>query len=613
MIKMTIDLSQKDIDSLELLTQGGEAKIYKYKSKYLLKIFSPKVDISKKEKKVKAFIKMNLPDNVMAPLEIVKVNGEFAGYMMRYVKNGEILRTLTNVSYLKKEKLTNNNLVHIMIKLGQDIETLHKLGIILGDVSSYNFMLKDNEVYFIDTDSWGIEGDVSPDAYTNEFLPTYSYNSNGTIKFSQKADMYGFAILTFNILTRIHPFNGMHPVFKTIDVRTRMDKKLSVLGNHNIIIPKMIPSWDWMIPDLKQAFLDIFENDKEVDIVDKLKLQIEHVAYCTKHRVFYNSKLLMCPQCFKETNNIGLIGMKEVEPEDEIDRISVELYQLDCKALLSRNWYISRKGKVVNILTDATMDILNTTKRIYISPNEEYIAVGVNLSDIALYAIDGSSLKFLFNVSVNKFNPSFILLNDSCVYVDHRRHVKKVSLADKDVVTEIGKIDDFNLHIIGTKANGEVIVIRAKDFKGKHSTVPRNGIVPSTRFMLDRENINMEHLSNCIFKLDNVTGKALIIYRYNDTKCRTVVIDDKIVYDSKEIEYNLDDLSLIGFNNDTIYMPAENKILAFSYAENKLTSLPCNVVKSYSKLEFNAEYISVINQKDVFNIYLKKKEISGVE
>ena len=79
-----------------------------------------------------------------------------------------------------------------------------------------------HQIHLIDTDSWGING-LAPDAYTETFTPPEAYNAKKGMRLTEETDNFGFRVLAFNVLTRIHPFGGnykktpnMNPVFMRV-------------------------------------------------------------------------------------------------------------------------------------------------------------------------------------------------------------------------------------------------------------------------------------------------------------------------------------------------------------------------------------------------------------
>lgn len=204
--------SRSRIESLNKLAEGGEATIYEYDSKRVIKIFKPNVDLARKEQKVNYFIsiKGQFPQNVIGPEEVVTVKGKFVGYAMRKLVDAEDLHMLTKPKYLTAARLSNQDVLQIITDLGLHLGKLHSTGVIVGDISDYNFQMNGKCDYFIDVDSWGFEGKYTPDAYTELFTCPDSYAANGSITFSKENENYNFAVLAFNMLTRIHPFGGTY-------------------------------------------------------------------------------------------------------------------------------------------------------------------------------------------------------------------------------------------------------------------------------------------------------------------------------------------------------------------------------------------------------------------
>ena len=124
--------------------------------------------------------------------------------------------------FLTRANLTNRDVLQIVTNLGTDLGKLHAAGIIIGDISDYNFQISGKNEYLIDVDSWGIKGKYAPDAYTEFFTCSDSYNSDGTIKFSIENEDYNFAILAFYMLARIHPFGGTYLPDKNMSQIKRM-------------------------------------------------------------------------------------------------------------------------------------------------------------------------------------------------------------------------------------------------------------------------------------------------------------------------------------------------------------------------------------------------------
>ena len=279
--------SRREIERLNKLAEGGEAAIYDYSLDDVIKLFHQKVNLSVKEQKVKFFISVHnqLPPNVIAPEEEVTIRNQLVGYVMKKLVGAEDLHMLVKPKYLASMHLSNKDVLEIMTQFGIDLSKLHKKGILVGDISDYNFQIIGKKNYFIDVDSYGVSGKFLPDAYTEMFTCPDSYRCDNTVEFSLENENYNFAVLTFYVLTRIHPFGGTYLPEKKMSILERMKKKISVIGKYgkDIKIPKIVGSWKWMSPQLQDDFLQIFENGKKIDITPDLEDCLNNLEYCKVH------------------------------------------------------------------------------------------------------------------------------------------------------------------------------------------------------------------------------------------------------------------------------------------------------------------------------------------
>lgn len=353
-----MNLTSSYLKNFKCIGKGAESRVYQYDDQFLLKIFLPSVEIKSKEEKVKLLMELPLPSNVVKPEELVYVDGEFAGYKMKFISDADSLHEVQKPLFRKRNNLSERDLLFICLRLGQTIKDLHSLGIVLGDIRSYNFLLKKNEVYLIDIDSWGFadKSNLLPDAYTIDTIPSYCFDKEGKVTFSPVADLYGFAIVAFNILASIHPFDGYYPDNPKMNVTDRMKQGISVLGDHNIRIPASIPLWNWLSIDLRKAFIDVFEkNDKTVDIIKAIKKECDSFVYCEKHKVYYNGNE-GCRYCLAE--NSGIYSTQETLKCESSIFLSVGLegdsplvaYYQDSIAVVLPNAYIDNNN-ILNIVS----------------------------------------------------------------------------------------------------------------------------------------------------------------------------------------------------------------------------------------------------------------------
>ena len=158
----------KNIKLYEAISSGGEGTIYATNFvDGVAKIYKQgKIDKAK-YKKIELMISKNLKcEGVCFPIaSLFNKKGEFVGYLMKKAK-GEILQKclLTPQLLIKYfpdwKKL---DVVKLSLTILKKIKYLHDRNIILGDINPNNILVvSPEEVYFVDTDSYQIEGYPCP-------------------------------------------------------------------------------------------------------------------------------------------------------------------------------------------------------------------------------------------------------------------------------------------------------------------------------------------------------------------------------------------------------------------------------------------------------------------
>ena len=208
---------------------------------------------------------------------------------MDWVSNAFTISTLRDKTEIQKLGLSKEDIFEILITVGEGIETLHKLAIYIGDLNGRNilFDIKKN-VYFLDFDGMGVD-EITPVFFTDGYIDPIS-KKNKSI--TMKDDWYSFAVQVFYYLTYTHPFNGIYYGTKNgqkvaLDIPDKMERRISLLGNHGMKPPAIAVSWNWMNAELKTAFLNIFEGSYRESIVPHLKRQYQALSKKNKsaHRI----------------------------------------------------------------------------------------------------------------------------------------------------------------------------------------------------------------------------------------------------------------------------------------------------------------------------------------
>lgn len=582
--------NRREIENLNKLAEGGEAAIYDYSLDEVIKLFHQKVNLSIKEQKVMFFISIynQLLPNVIGPKEKATVRSQLVGYVMKKLIGAEDLHMLVKPKYLASMHLSNKDVLEIMTHFGIDLGKLHKKGILIGDISDYNFQIIGKKNYFIDVDSYGVSGKFSPDAYTEMFTCPDSYRRDSTIEFSLENENYNFAVLTFYILTRIHPFGGTYIPDKNMSTLERMKKRISVVGKHSkdIKIPKIIGSWKWMSPQLQNDFLQIFEEGKKIDITPNLEDCLNNLKYCNVHDTWYYSKFSECPLCNEKAKVKAAPVLVKATPTlgEKCPKLTTvfSAQRKDCLYILSDIHYLNKSNQAVHIASDrrfnvprgAKVEFSNDGKVVYLVRNESieiYDAKGVQISTFE---------------SMPKTN--YIVKDKTFYYVDKGSNLIKMNItAHGNEPTYMGQTYKPLFEVAD---DGRVFIA---------SLYPKK-----MRIHTDDYNFDVEYkgwINEYAIKYDKITHHWLFVYQLPNGKYRTMVFSkDKIKYDDDVITYNAIPLSNIDFANNTIYDPDDGRIIGNNILKNTAKEFVCSAVDESSKLEFTGRGFRIYNQNAIY-------------
>ena len=579
--------SRSRIESLNKLAEGGEATIYEYDSKRVIKIFKPNIDLARKEQKVKYFIsiKSQFPKNVIGPEEVVTVKGKFVGYSMRKLVDSEDLHMLTKPKYLTATHLSNKDVLGIITDLGLHLGKLHANGILVGDISDYNFQMNGKCDYFIDVDSWGIEGKFKPDAYTELFTCPDSYSADGSIKFSKENENYNFAVLAFNMLTRIHPFGGTYLPDKNLSILERMKRKISIVGRHkgDIKIPKIIGSWKWMSPTLEKDFIEIFEQGKKMDITPDLQELLNNMKHCSTHDIYYYSKYNECPLCNENAKVKTAPVVVKVTQGANGPQITIVFAGQDCAYILSNVHYLNRTGEAVHFETGRKIAIPRG-KRVDFSNDGKVVYV---TSDDTVEIYDANN-RVVATIE-RSYKTNYLVKDKNLYYVDRGNNLVNLSITQYgNMPRYLGQV--FN-PLFEVSEDGKVF---------SASMYPKTAIITTSDYTFEVDYSG--RVSEYAIKYDKRTKKWLFVYQMSNGKYRTMVFNkNRIEYDDNSIVYNAQPLSNIDFCNNTIYDPADGKIIGTNITKNTVKEFPCNVVDESSKLEFTGRGFKIYNKNNIYN------------
>ena len=153
---------------LEELGKGGEGSVYKTElDGFVAKIYKPEKITRLRYEKLKLMLTKDIDcEGVCFPLAILyNQRDEFVGYLMRKAKGRDLGKSVFMPMLLKKyfPRWNKVDTVQLCVTILRKLKYLHDRNVILGDINPYNILVvSSTEVYFVDTDSYQVEGFICP-------------------------------------------------------------------------------------------------------------------------------------------------------------------------------------------------------------------------------------------------------------------------------------------------------------------------------------------------------------------------------------------------------------------------------------------------------------------
>ena len=185
---------------------GGEGTIYTTNIPNIVaKIYKPeKLDRAKFEKLNLMMTKFINCEGVCFPLALLYNNrNEFVGYLMNKAEAKELQRCVFIPQLLKKTfpKWTKIDTTTLCVTILRKLKYLHERNIILGDINPNNILVvSPTQVYFVDTDSYQIEGFPCPVGTINYTAPEIQRKEYSSFLRTFGNEYFAIATLLFMIM-----------------------------------------------------------------------------------------------------------------------------------------------------------------------------------------------------------------------------------------------------------------------------------------------------------------------------------------------------------------------------------------------------------------------------
>lgn len=196
----------KTVKLIKMGSSGGEGTIYTTNvTDIVAKIYKPeKLDRAKFEKLKLMMTKSIDCEGVCFPLALLyNQKNEFVGYLMKKAKGKELQRCVFIPQLLSKNfpKWNKIDTVTLCVTILKKLLYLHERNVILGDINPNNILVvSPTEVYFVDTDSYQIEGYPCPVGTINYTAPEIQRKEYSTFLRTMGNEYFAVATLLFMIM-----------------------------------------------------------------------------------------------------------------------------------------------------------------------------------------------------------------------------------------------------------------------------------------------------------------------------------------------------------------------------------------------------------------------------
>ena len=587
--KLKVEYVSKDyFADCKQVGDGGEAIVYEYDSGYVAKIFRENANINyglktmvlarimQRSETLTSTNKYEyvIPEKILIDDE----NHQMIGYVMKKV-TGLPLSVLKDKQVVGEQYLTKRDVFEILINVGEGIEKLHSKNIFIGDLNGKNILFDvTKRVYFLDFDGMGVD-DVSPEFCTDGYIDPISKKKQ---LITQKDDWYSFAVQVFYYLTYTHPFNGIYMENgKALDIPTKMERRLSLLGRHGMKVPAVAEKWDWMSAELKNTFFNIFENELRVSIVPYLVEQYNYMYEGEAEQVKINPKFVAVINTqFEDENVIYVINFNAAVCEKEGEKYAI--------VLTDNHRYVIKNIPCFDGNSNLIKDVI-------ITENEKFAFV---IACGKLFVVDLEKDVCIETVTLRDDN-NFVVNGNSIFCKDF--HKEKVVITKRTV-----------------SSGGEIEKEQYRIGEGTEN-LKKFGVAFSSKFVMVLESDYYNDLIYCNdYKLcqigcDNKETQYNVLYDRN-TKTWLVINDEKnAVIIGRDGYYNNfrleDDITVCApsviYVNGNIFIPGNECLWIVSAKKQfKCKKMECRkIMDSSSKICINQNGFSVITNGILYDVF----------
>lgn len=305
------------IQLLDPIAEGGEGKIYATRDNdRVCKIYLREMITDHRRDKLQLMLQRRIQyHGICWPLDMLtNTNGHFVGYVMPKALGIPLQKAMFVKPLLLKNypHWTKKNLVALCLQILDKIQYLHQNNILIGDINPLNILLhEDDDVYFVDTDSYQIEQYPCPVGMVNYTPPELQGKSFKSVMRTLEHENFAIATLLFMILLPGKPPYSQQGGGNPQENIRNQDFSYPFGAESNQKAPEgpWRYIWSHLLYSLKEAFYECFKKNARQDVDDWIRLLKE---YDFRIRQGHVSDELF-PNHFKQLNQQAIVKYDKQE------------------------------------------------------------------------------------------------------------------------------------------------------------------------------------------------------------------------------------------------------------------------------------------------------------
>jgi len=243
------------LDPQNALGKGGEADVYALGTDRALKVFkgpdhpdlkpfpeeqeAARRRLATHQKKLREF-PAGLPARVIAPLELAtdRAGKSVVGYSMRRVDGAEPLLRYSEPGW-RKGGVSSQVVTAMLADLHRSLCSIHGSGVVIGDFNDLNVLVRGEEAWLIDADSFQY-GPWLTEVFTERFVDPLLCDAAGarpllSRPYGRESDWYAFTVMVMQSLLLVGPYGGVYrrPSGIFIIIAVTLTLPYRILGKHH--------------------------------------------------------------------------------------------------------------------------------------------------------------------------------------------------------------------------------------------------------------------------------------------------------------------------------------------------------------------------------------------